>query len=801
MRPSLHEELLAHQFFLDRLARRMVADDAAAEDLRQETWLRALTHPPRDPDSLRAWLATVVRRLSWRRERGDRRRSTREREVARDESLDDGTAAVDRRLDAQAILLGRLRQLSDAQRVVLTMRYADDLSPQQIAARLGVSVNTVKARLRRGLETLRKEMDGLSDGGRASWAVALIPTSPQGSGMALGTSNAGLLGAGLTMATTSKVAAAGALLAGVAGVWVWLGTEAEWRDDGPEEADRGLSTQITRPRLDSNSASPLVEDSPSRIGVASRGDVDQAALARIAPDMGTVTGTVETKEGHPSTRVVALFAFDEHDVIARDPIETKACEPDGSFRLRSSSPGSHAICAIARIGPEPGDALLRPATRLVEVVIGENVEVGSIIVDAAEQIDGRAVWASGAAVYPGHVQVWALERGRSGCQVGEAGLDWFEGAFELPSAFVNLEQGGAFGVIGLAPRPHRVSGYRSVEEGEGRVPFTTQGTGVPFGIEVTPPVTGLDLVLEVDPVRFRVFADGVPLQCYHTLGFEDSRGTSLTSKDGLFDLAVGPETRVEVEFSHRDYLPQKFVFEPLELVPGSIIDVHLEPGPPTSSLVLGFSAKVARMLGDRPVDLYLFSLDDGAGLNDARRWRGRPMTAGNRPGSAWIHPIGGHAEVERIGNEVAVHGLRAGRYLVRVYPRFLVGEDFGPAWLETSFEIELQSGQKAWRAWEPEEGGRLRVMLTGELASGRPQFDLEDDRGRTVEVHYAQFDFVNDVRFGPMSLRAGVNQAVDSLRPGFYTLHVRSRGESLVAVPIEIRASETTDIRVDLSSL
>src|SRR5690242_10646816 len=68
-------ELLAHGTWLRRLARAIVRDADAAEDLVQDAWVVALKEPAlASRSSLRAWLATVVRNLARERARSDARR-------------------------------------------------------------------------------------------------------------------------------------------------------------------------------------------------------------------------------------------------------------------------------------------------------------------------------------------------------------------------------------------------------------------------------------------------------------------------------------------------------------------------------------------------------------------------------------------------------------------------------------------------------------------------------------------------------------------------------------------------------
>jgi len=75
--PSVERELATHAQALRALARDLVGA-ADAEDLVQETALRALRSPPAAPHGLGAWLATILRRLAGNHRRGNRRRQRRE---------------------------------------------------------------------------------------------------------------------------------------------------------------------------------------------------------------------------------------------------------------------------------------------------------------------------------------------------------------------------------------------------------------------------------------------------------------------------------------------------------------------------------------------------------------------------------------------------------------------------------------------------------------------------------------------------------------------------------------------------
>jgi RNA polymerase sigma-70 factor (ECF subfamily) len=53
-----------------------------------------------------------------------------------------------------------LSQLPPAARAVMTLRYQEDLDPQEIAHTLDMSINTVKSHLKRSLEALRQRWPG-----------------------------------------------------------------------------------------------------------------------------------------------------------------------------------------------------------------------------------------------------------------------------------------------------------------------------------------------------------------------------------------------------------------------------------------------------------------------------------------------------------------------------------------------------------------------------------------------------------------------------------------------------------------
>lgn len=138
----------------------LAGDTATADDVAQEVAILALRHAHRlrEPAAFDAWLyRTAVRAALRMVRRGRRQREVEEGHVVAAARRSDGgdvpTAALEE--------LGRLlRGLPERQRAALTLRYAHDLTDDEIAAALRCRTGTVRALLSRGRVAVRERLEG-----------------------------------------------------------------------------------------------------------------------------------------------------------------------------------------------------------------------------------------------------------------------------------------------------------------------------------------------------------------------------------------------------------------------------------------------------------------------------------------------------------------------------------------------------------------------------------------------------------------------------------------------------------------
>lgn len=155
--PPHIDELLAQAGWARRLARALVRDDFQADDVLQIAWMAAIKSAPADRSRLRGWLARIIRNAATQLARSDRRwHRHATADAARSDATSPDASTVSSVLESQQLLLRAVDELSELERAVIVHRYFQRLPPRVIAARLGVSPNVIKARLRRGKQHLRE---------------------------------------------------------------------------------------------------------------------------------------------------------------------------------------------------------------------------------------------------------------------------------------------------------------------------------------------------------------------------------------------------------------------------------------------------------------------------------------------------------------------------------------------------------------------------------------------------------------------------------------------------------------------
>jgi RNA polymerase sigma factor (sigma-70 family) len=147
------------------IAYRITNDATLAEDVVQEAFLGVWRNASRymdDRGSVKTWLLSIVHHRAIDAIR--RRRPTSELPESTDVppaalTLPDVWAEVSAGLDA-ATVRGALASLSDVQREAIELAYFGGLTQQEVAARTGAPLGTVKSRMRLGLLAMRRMLEG-----------------------------------------------------------------------------------------------------------------------------------------------------------------------------------------------------------------------------------------------------------------------------------------------------------------------------------------------------------------------------------------------------------------------------------------------------------------------------------------------------------------------------------------------------------------------------------------------------------------------------------------------------------------
>jgi RNA polymerase sigma-70 factor, ECF subfamily len=181
--PTLTSQALTAEYF-DELVRRnqkrifrllmaLLHDEDAAHSLTQECFLKAYTKRKsfRGESSVDTWIYRIALNLArdyqrnrkqgfWNRLFADRREEE-EGSAVLDTIADERTTAETRLLAQEEVetVWRTVRRLSPNQREVFVLRFAEDLSLEEIAQALDLQVGTVKSHLSRALAAVRTRLE------------------------------------------------------------------------------------------------------------------------------------------------------------------------------------------------------------------------------------------------------------------------------------------------------------------------------------------------------------------------------------------------------------------------------------------------------------------------------------------------------------------------------------------------------------------------------------------------------------------------------------------------------------------
>ena len=155
-----------HQKQVHALAWRIIGDFHIAQDITQETFLKA--HQKlvtlKDPHRFSGWLNAITTRccLEWFREKRLNVQLSENVDIAtrHNDSYSQylvGEQAKAATQELREIVKKWIAKLQESERTVITLHYFDGMSCEEIAVFLGVSTNTIKSQLSRARQRLKKQ--------------------------------------------------------------------------------------------------------------------------------------------------------------------------------------------------------------------------------------------------------------------------------------------------------------------------------------------------------------------------------------------------------------------------------------------------------------------------------------------------------------------------------------------------------------------------------------------------------------------------------------------------------------------
>lgn len=562
--PGDLEQQLVRDRWLRQLAARLVWEGVDADDVPQEAWLAALRRPPRmdDGSGARGWFARVLRNAArdghrrWRRRREHEGNAASEaRQATRPGDPDGCPSDALLALEQRKTLLAEVERLAEPFRSAIVTRYLECGSETEAAARLGVPLETLRSRLKRGRELLRTRLEQRLGGAPALFAFVsslatgsapIAPLSPTSLAM---TSSTPDLYATLTMKSTTKLALASLALLVTVGVGVVVSQPQDNASNVTQAliADADELAVLAPPsgsssEADAQSTRQAVA-TPSPDGAVAPPELALAVvLGRVVDEQGRPLpgGTVLLMAGQALAMDRGLPLIDPHRKLVGAEATTDA---DGNFRVAAPLSlirgvtlrvhgGVHRSFRRIHFGSDRElglPALSTGETDIGEVQLGVTGAVQGVVVDA----EGRAL--SDVEVDLGPT---------SGSSYGMATEVWTDarGAFFIPHAPIGVHW------LNLS-----LAGFSRLEVERVRVEPHATMTCAPFTLERAATLAGL--------VRA---TDGAPVEGVQVHAWPHGDGSPVgarTGDDGRFNLALWNPVPHQLELTKEGFAPQLHVQE------------------------------------------------------------------------------------------------------------------------------------------------------------------------------------------------------------------------------------------------